>query len=74
MDLAEDLPPCTLNNRTYRYVLIVVDRLTKQRIFELLQTKETSELVEVMHRRVFCEFGLPRLIILDRGSAFISHF
>jgi hypothetical protein len=74
MDLAEDLPPCTLNNRTYRHVLIVVGRLTKQRIFEPLQTKETSELVEVMHRRVFCEFGLPRSIISDRGSAFISHF
>jgi hypothetical protein len=74
MDLAEDLPPCMLNGRTYRHVLIVVDCLTKQRIFELLQTKETSKLVEVMHRRVFCEFGLPRLIISDHGSAFTSHF
>jgi hypothetical protein len=74
MDLAKDLPPCTLNGCTYRHVLIVVDRLTKQRIFKPLQTKETSELVEVMHRRVFCEFGLPCLIISDHGSAFVSHF
>jgi hypothetical protein len=27
-----------------------------------------------MHRRVFCKFRLPRLIISDRGSAFVSHF
>jgi hypothetical protein len=74
MDLAEDLPPCTLNGRMYRHVLIIVDRLTKQRIFEPLQTKETSKLVEVMYRRVFYKFGLPRSIISDRGSAFVSHF
>jgi hypothetical protein len=36
MDLAEDLPLCTLNNHTYRHVLIVVDCLMKQRIFEPL--------------------------------------
>jgi hypothetical protein len=74
MDLAEDLPPSTINGRTYRHVLIVVDRLTKQRIFEPLQTKEVNELVEVMHRRVFCEYGLPRSIVSDRGSAFTSYF
>jgi hypothetical protein len=74
MDLAKDLPPCMLNSYMYRHVLIMVDHLTKQQIFKPLQTKETSELVEVMHRHVFCEFRLPYLIILDHGSAFMSHF
>jgi hypothetical protein len=74
MDLAEDLPPCMLNGRTYRHVLIIINRLIKQQIFEPLQTKETSELVEVMYRHAFCEFRLPCLIILDRGSAFLSYF
>jgi hypothetical protein len=74
MDLAKDLPPCTLNSHTYHHVLIMVDRLTKQRIFKPLQTKETSKLVEVMHRRVFYEFGLPCLIISDYSSTFVSYF
>ncbi|THC87525.1 hypothetical protein EYZ11_013030 [Aspergillus tanneri] len=74
MDYAEDLPPCTRSGRVYRHVLVVVDRLTKQRIFEPMQTKEVTELVEVMHRRVFSEYGLPRSIVSDRGRAFTSYF
>ena len=49
-------------------------QLTKSRILEPTRTKGVEELVEVMHRRVFCPHGLPFSIVSDRGSAFVSRF
>ncbi|KAI9041724.1 uncharacterized protein KD926_006623 [Aspergillus affinis] len=55
MDIAEDLPACTRRGREFRHVLVVIDCLTKAKIFESLATKSVDELVEVMHRCVLCE-------------------
>ena len=74
MDFIEDLPPCRRNNRTYRHTLVIVDRLTKGRVLEPTRTKSVDELVEVMHRRIFCVYGLPRSIVSDRGTSFVSRF
>jgi len=74
MDYIEELPPCRRHGRTYRHMLVIVDRLTKSRILEPTRTKGVEELVEVMHRRVFCPHGLPFSIVSDRGSAFVSRF
>jgi hypothetical protein len=74
IDYIEDLPPCRRHGSTYRHALVVVDRLTKARIIEPVRTKGMEELTEVMHRRVFSVKGLPRTIVSDRGTAFISRF
>lgn len=74
MDLAEDLPLCVRKGRAFRHVLVIVDRLTKDRIFEPLMTKSAEEIVEVVHRRLFCVHGFPRTMVSDRGSAFMSSF
>ncbi|KAI9038564.1 uncharacterized protein KD926_010609 [Aspergillus affinis] len=67
-------PKAICRGQEFRHVLVVIDRLTKAKIFEPLVTKLTEELIEVMHRRVFCTHGLPRSIVSDRGSAFTSYF
>ena len=74
MDYIEDLPPCRRHGSTYRHNLVIVDRLTKARIIEPMRTKGMEELTEVMHRRVFSVKGLPRTIVSDRGTAFVSRF
>lgn len=74
VDYIQDLPPCKRNGRTYRNILIIVDRLTKGRIYEPTETRSMKELLEVMHRRVFCTKGLPRSIVSDRGRSFVSRF
>ncbi|KZZ87131.1 Ribonuclease H-like protein [Ascosphaera apis ARSEF 7405] len=72
IDLAEDLPLCVRKGRAYQHVLVVVDRLTKDRIFEPLMFKSAEEIVKCLHRRVYCVHGFPNSIISDRGSAFTS--
>jgi reverse transcriptase-like protein/integrase-like protein len=74
MDYIEDLPICQRRGRAFKHVLVVVDRLTKARVYEPLESKGVGELVEVMHRRIFCVYGLPRSIVSDRGSSFVSYF
>lgn len=72
MDLAEDLPLCIRKGRAFRHILVIVDRLSKDRLFEPLMTKSADEIVEVIHRRLFCVHGYPITMVSDRGSAFMS--
>ena len=46
MDHIIDLPACTRNGKTYRHILVIVDRLTKMRHFIPVTGLETEELVE----------------------------
>lgn len=50
----------------------MVDRLTKGRMYEPLETLGTEEVVEALSRRLFCVRGFPLEIVLDRGSAINS--
>lgn len=72
MDLAEALPRSVRRGRAYQHMLIVVDRLTKDRVLEPLTSKTASEIAEALHRRIFCCYGFPRSIVSDRGSAFVG--
>lgn len=72
LDLIEDLPRSTKRGRCFQHALVVVDRLTKDRVIEPLTSKTTDEIAEALHKRVFCAFGFPTSIISDRGSAFTS--
>lgn len=72
IDLAEDLPLCVRKGRAYRHILVIVDRLSKDRLFEPLISKTAEEIAEVLHRRLYCVHGYPTSIISDMGSAFLS--
>ena len=52
--------------------MIVVDRLTKRRIYEPMGPMGTEDLLEALHRRVFSCYGLPKFIVSDRGGQMIS--
>ena len=69
-----DLLPCKRNRRTYLYILIIVDRLSKMRHFIPVTSLDASELVECFIQSVYKLHGAPDSIISDRGSAFVSEF
>ena len=59
----------------YNNILVVVDRFFKEAVF-IPCTKEENTLTtaELFRDHVWCQHGLPSLVISDRGSIFASHF
>ena len=49
LDFVVDLLQCHRRNRIYCHILVVVDRLTKRRLYEPLETLSTGEFIEVMN-------------------------
>jgi len=72
MDFITNIPPCTRRGRTYRHLLVVVDRLTKGRHYEPLTSLDVDEVYDAMNRRIFCVHGLPLSIVSDRGKQMVS--
>ena len=72
LDFVVELPECRRRNRLYCHILVVVDRLTKRRIYEPLEGLSTSEFIEAMNRRVFSSHGYPVTIVNDRGGQITS--
>ena len=74
IDHVVDLPSCKREDKTFRHILVVVDRLTKMRHFIPMATLDTEELVEAFIGTVYKLHGAPDTIISDRGSSFVSDF
>ena len=72
LDFVVELPECQRQGRTFRHILVVVDRLTKRRIYEPLEGLSTSEFIEVMHWRVFLSHGFPLSIVNDQRGQMTS--
>ncbi len=72
MDFMTDLP---LSNG-FDSIFVIIDRLTKMVLaFPCHKTITALELAKLfMHKVVLQGFGLPRSIISDRGSVFMSEF
>ena len=72
MDFIVGLP----HTRTgYDSIWVVVDRLTKTAHFIPVKTTYNSAmLAELYMARIVCLLGVPKKIVLDRGTQFTSHF
>ena len=71
MDFIVKLPPSQGNDS----VLVVVDRYTKLAHFiPCLETTTAPQFAEIFIRHIVKHHGLPRDIISDRGSIFMSSF
>ena len=57
----------------YRYIMVVVDRLSKMRHIEPTRTMETEEACEIYYNRIWRYHGLFRSCVSDRGSQFVNH-
>lgn len=71
MDLLTDLP----ESEGYDSILVVVDRFSKMiRLIRTNKTMNSHALVRLCWDQVWKDFGLPRVIISDRGPQFASKF
>jgi hypothetical protein len=65
--------PCTRTG--YDSICVVVDRLTKAAHFIPVKTTYNSAVLAELYRaRIMCLHGVPKKIVLDRGTQFTSHF
>jgi hypothetical protein len=59
----------------YDSIWVIMDRLTKVAHFILVRTTYSgAKLVELYMSRIVCLHGVPKKIVLDRGSQFTSKF
>ena len=59
----------------YNYILVVVDRFSKEVVFVPCTKEETAySTAELFRDHVWCQHGLPDSVVSDRGSVFASNF
>ena len=67
------LPKCHRRGRIYENILMIVNRLTKRRLYEPMAEIGTKAVLEVLGRRVFSTYDLPDSIVHDRGTQLVAH-
>ncbi|KIM57184.1 hypothetical protein SCLCIDRAFT_72288, partial [Scleroderma citrinum Foug A] len=59
----------------YNYILVVVDRFSKEVVFVLCTKEETAySTAELFRDHVWCQHGLPSTVVSDCRSVFASNF
>jgi transposase InsO family protein len=72
MDFIVSLPR---TRTSYDSIWVVVDRLTKAAHFIPVKTTYNSAVLAKLYMaRIVCLHGIPKNIVLDRGTQFTSHF
>ena len=60
---------------SYYYILVVVDRFSKEVVFVPCTKEETAySTAELFRDHVWCQHGLPSTVVSNRGSVFVSNF
>ena len=64
-----------LESLGYNYILVVVDRFSKDIVFVPCTKEETAySTTKLFSDHVWCQHGLPSTVVSDRGSVFASNF
>jgi hypothetical protein len=74
MDFVGPLPPSTFMGVTYRYILVVTDRLSKMRHFIPTMGQTAEEAATAFYWYVWKLHGTPERQVSDRGSQWLSEF
>ena len=73
MDFITDLPPSKNNKVVYDAILVIVDRFSKMSLYiPAEKTWRAEDLADSFVERVIFRFGVPKGVVSDRGSVFIS--
>ena len=73
MDFITDLPPSRNNKAVYDAILVIVDRFSKISLYiPAKKTRRAEDLADSFVERVISRFGVPKGVVSDRGSVFIS--
>ena len=73
IDYVIDLPKCLCNSKTYRYIFVVINHLTKMRHFILIISLDTEELVKAFTHTIYKLYSALSTIVFNRDSLFISN-
>lgn len=68
------LPECHQRGRIYKNVLMIVNRLTKRRLYKLITEIEIKTVLKILKRRIFSIYGLSDSIVHDKSTQLIIHF
>jgi len=77
VDMIGELPPSKLPNSTIEFnaIVVFVDRFTKMiKPIATTTSLDAAGFATIFFERIYCEHGLPRSIVSDRGSLFTSRF
>ena len=73
MDFITDLPPSRNNKAVYDAILVIVDRFSKMSLYiPAKKNWRVEDLADSFIERVISRFGVPKGVVSDRGSVFIS--
>ena len=73
MDFITDLPPSRNNKAVYDALLIIVNHFSKMSLYiPAEKTWRAEDLADSFVERVISRFGVPKEVVSDRGSVFIS--
>lgn len=64
--------PLGVSDDGYRYLMTVIDVLTRYLIAVPLRSKEAQEVVRALCKEVICMHGVPVTIVTDQGREFIN--
>ena len=72
LDYIGPLPTCSIRNFAYRYILQVIDRLTKRAWIIPIERPTAKETAEAFLSHVVRFAGLPDSLVSDQGRSFID--
>ena len=64
--------PFPITQRNNQYVLVVVDHFTRWAEAFAIPDQTTETIADRLLTGIICRYGLPRVIVSDRGSSFVS--
>ena len=66
------LGPLTKTAEGFEYILVIVDAFTRWTEAFPLKTQSAKEIATVLYNEVVARYGSPRVLLSDRGQAFMS--
>jgi hypothetical protein len=61
-----------IRTHTDKRVLLIVDSFFRWSEAFALKTQNASSIAKALYSEIFCRFGAPRVLLSDRGQAFMS--
>jgi hypothetical protein len=63
------------DGRVYNSILVIIDRYTKMSIYIAYnKTCIAEDLIDLFYEEIIYKYGIPKDIVLDRGSIFTSTY
>ena len=66
------LGPLKTTKEGYKYILLVVESLSRYPEAFPTRTQEAGETANILYNEIFCRYGCPRTLLSDRGTNFCS--